>query len=123
MSAEVTVNERRREMIDIKGLSKAEVLAALYNGSHPQGLGFLSSRSGEMTEDDAQALINECVERQYRYHLRSVPPILSFDYVYGRVLKVDLTRDEFDPWGYDRDLGQGHAWEVIDALKKRKSHE
>ena len=28
-------------MVDIKGLNKAEVLAALYNNSKPLGLGFL----------------------------------------------------------------------------------
>lgn len=31
-------------MVSIKGLGKAKVLAALYNASHPQGMGFLQYR-------------------------------------------------------------------------------
>lgn len=42
---------------------------------------------------------------------------LYFDYFVGRVLKVDLSGDEFDPWGYDRDNGAGAAQAVIDRLK------
>jgi hypothetical protein len=34
---------------------------------------------------------------------------LSFDYYFGRPLKVDLSGDEFDPWLYDRDAGTGAA--------------
>ena len=42
-----------------------------------------------------------------------------FDYLKGRVMKLDLTSDdEFDPWGYDRDNGRGAAQNVIDALRE-----
>lgn len=39
-----------------------------------------------------------------------------FDYLKGRVMKVDLKGDEFDPWGYDRDNGQGAAMNAIAAI-------
>lgn len=38
-------------VIDIKGLDKAEVLLALYNGSHCQGLGFLQALDTYTLED------------------------------------------------------------------------
>ena len=34
---------------------------------------------------------------------------LYFDYLYGRVMKIDLAGDELDPWLYDRDNGEGAA--------------
>jgi len=40
-----------------------------------------------------------------------------FDYLKGRVMKVDLSGNELDPWGYDRDNGQGRAAEVIESLR------
>jgi len=39
-----------------------------------------------------------------------------FDYLKGRVMKVDLSGDELDPWLYDRDNGHGAAKRVIDSL-------
>lgn len=44
-------------MIDITGLTKAHVLAALYNNSRPQGLGFLHFTPDKMTIDEAQRLL------------------------------------------------------------------
>lgn len=39
-----------------------------------------------------------------------------FDYLHGRVMKIDLAGDELDPWAYDRDNGQGAAQEVVNSL-------
>jgi len=88
--------------ISIAGLDKAEVLAALYNAARPQGLGFLHYDPAPMTREEAEALL-----RQTAY----------FDYVRGRVLKVDLSGDEFDSSLYDRDNGQDAAERVIAALR------
>ena len=88
--------------ISIKGLNKGEVLAGLYNNSKVQGMGFLQAIPGEMTTDQAQAIIDQ--------------GITDFDYLHGKVMKVDLSEDEFSPWGYDRDNGQGSAQKVIDNL-------
>lgn len=93
-------------MISIKGLNKAEVLKALYDGSHIQGMGFMQAvPDGYVTVEHCQQLLDDT---GYPY----------FDYLYGRVLKVDLSKDEFDERLYDRDNGRGAAARIIDILKR-----
>lgn len=90
-------------MINIAGMDKAEVLMKLFNRSKQQGLGFLDARgSKSISLDEARACIDEM-------------PRLYFDYLFGRVLKVDLSKDSFDPWLYDRDNGAGAAERAIHA--------
>lgn len=93
-------------MINIKGLDKAEVLLALYKASHTQGLGFL------------QAVDNYTLEDARRDYEASHDKY--FDYLHGRVLKVDLSGDEFDERLFDRDCGPGAAANAIDALARSK---
>ncbi len=88
--------------ISIVDLDKAEVLAALFNGARAQGAGFIHYSNVPMTALEARSLI----EKNTR-----------FDYVQGRVLKVNLSGDSFDPWLYDRDNGMGAAKLVIDLLR------
>ena len=90
-------------MVDISGLDKAEVLVALYNATHPQGMGFMHYDPKDMTKQEAQALLDS----GYTY----------FDYVKGRIMKVDFEGDSFDPWLYDRDNYQGAAQDVIKVLR------
>lgn len=90
-------------MIQLTGLNKADVLAALYNASKPQGMGFLHYDPKPMTQQEADALLKQ---------------ITYFDYLKGRVMKVDLSKDVLDPWGYDRDNGQGAAQKAIEALTR-----
>jgi len=91
--------------MNIAGLDKAEVLAALYNGSRQQGMGFLQTRGAEgMTVEQArEELANN--EQQY------------LDYLHGRVMKISLRGDELDTLLYNRDNGQGAAEAVIEALR------
>lgn len=90
--------------INIEGLDKAEVLAALYNASMQQGLGFLQPRGAAgMTKEEAA---KELKINTY------------FDYLHGRVMKVDLSKDEFFCGAYDRDNGQGAAEAAIAPLRK-----
>ena len=90
-------------MVDIKGLDKARVLKALYDHSHVQGLGFMqAAQDGDFTVEHCAELLE-----QYTY----------FDYLRGRVLKVDLSRDEFDERLYDRDCGEGAAQRAVDSIK------
>ncbi len=42
--------------INIKGIDKAALLAGLYNGSRPMGMGFLRSKSGEISIEEAREL-------------------------------------------------------------------
>lgn len=88
--------------ISIEGLDKAEVLMALFNGARPQGMGFLHYDPKPMEKAVAQDIL---VRGTY------------FDYVQGRVMKVDLSGDSFSPWGYDRDNGKGAAETIIDTLR------
>jgi hypothetical protein len=90
------------DSIDITGLNKAELLAALYNNSKPQGLGFLSFDAKPMTVTEAVELLT-----QQTY----------FDYLNGRVMKIDLRGNQLNTWAYDRDLGQGAAARVVEAVR------
>lgn len=85
--------------MDIKGISKATVLAALYNASRPQGMGFLQAKPGYLSEKEAQALLD--AGQTY------------FDYLHGRVMKIDLSTDDLRTALYDRDNGQGAAEDAI----------
>lgn len=95
-------------MVNIKGLDKAEVLLALWKGSHAQGMSFLGMMNGGLTLEKAKGMVDELKEHNHP---------LYFDYVMGHVIKCDLTDDEFDPRLYDRDCGEGRAAEVIEALR------
>lgn len=90
-------------MVDIKGLDKARVLKALYDHSHVQGSGFLQAvPEGVVTVEHCAGLL----EKQ-----------TYFDYLHGRVLKVELSGDEFDECLYDRDCGEGAAQRAVDSIK------
>lgn len=91
-------------MISLEGLDKAEVLAALYNASHPQGMGFMAYEAEPMGREEAAALLDDCT---------------YFDYLKGRVMKVDLSTDELDPYLYDRDNSNGAAALAIASLVNR----
>ncbi|MEK7505777.1 MAG: hypothetical protein AAB597_02695 [Patescibacteria group bacterium] len=89
----------------IAKLDKAAVLAALYNASKPQGAGFMHYNPEPMTGEQARQILEKNKSAR-------------FDYMAGRVMKIDLSKDdEFDPWGYDRDNGAGAAQRVIDSLR------
>ncbi len=90
--------------ISIKGIDKAEVLAALYNASRQQGMGFMNQRGqSQMTIEDARKAMDD-------------NPGLYFDYLHGRVMKIDLKDDELEEWLYDRDNGKGAAYNAIKHL-------
>jgi hypothetical protein len=89
-------------VIDISDLDRAAVLATLYNAAKPQGLGFMHYDPSPMTLEEAQGLL----------------PLKRFDYLKGRVLRVDLSGDQIHPAGYDRDNGPGAARRAIDSLRR-----
>ena len=94
-------------MVDIKGLDKARVLKALYDHSHVQGSGFLQA------VPDGVVTVEHCAELLAKYSY--------FDYLHGRVLKVDLSGDEFDERLYDRDCGEGAAQRAVDSVRAERS--
>jgi len=98
--------------IDISGLNKADVLAALYNASRPVESGFLQAagRPFDLNRTLAQELLDQAAAED---------PQLLFDYVYGRPLRIDLTDDvEIDPQWYDEaNGGDGTAARIIQHLR------
>ena len=80
--------------IDISKLNKGDVLATLYNASKPQGLGIFHYDSTPMTREEAESLLEEGT---------------YFDYLKGRVMKIDLSDDILRTHLYDRDNGNGAA--------------
>jgi len=85
-------------MIDISKLDKADILRRLYNNSHPLGMGILNYDPADMTLDEARELL----QKQTR-----------FDYLKGRVMKINLSSDQLDERLYDRDNGKGAALAAI----------
>lgn len=90
--------------MDISNLNKADVLAALYNNSRPLGLGMLHFTPEKMTREEAQKLLDESPDKY-------------FDYVKGRVMKVDLSKDELRTGLYNRDNGIDAAETVLAGLQ------
>ncbi|MEQ9091823.1 MAG: hypothetical protein RIE52_12075 [Balneola sp.] len=91
--------------INISKLNKAEVLAELYNNSKPMGLGWLQADDTPMSTEEAQSLLDD----GYTY----------FDYLKGRVMKIDLSTNELKPFLYDRDNGQGSVQRIVNHLLKK----
>ncbi len=90
--------------IDITGLDKAAVLAALYNAARPRGMGFMDYTPKPMTTEEAKLEL----DRSFRSY---------FDYLNGRVMKVDLSGDSFDSRLFNRDNGEGAAEMAIQSLR------
>lgn len=99
---------RTQPTIDIKGLDKGLVLAALYNGARPQGAGFIQYDPTPMTVEEATATLSKSKDKY-------------FDYLKGRVMKVNFSGDELDPRLYDRDNGENAARKMIDSLRESES--
>lgn len=95
-------------MVSIKGLDKADVLCALYNASKPLGMGVFQFIPGDMTKDQASALLASFGDQKP-----------YFDYLYGRLMKVGISGDEISTGLYDRDLGQGAGERAIAALREK----
>lgn len=92
------------EKINIEGINKAELLAALYNKSKPLGLGFYHFRNEDMTKEEAQKEINQ---RKNLY----------FDYLHGRCMKIDISQNAVNPWLFERDNGKGVVKQVVESLR------
>lgn len=89
--------------MDIAGLSKAKVLAALFNSAKPLGLGIIHYKVNRVMDEKEAAELLE--EQTY------------FDYHEGRLMKVDLSEDEVRTSLYNRDNGEGAAEAAVDAIR------
>lgn len=92
--------------MNIKGVSKAKILSALYNNAKVQGMGFIHFVSGDMSTKEAQSMLDS--GQTY------------FDYVKGRVMKIDLSKEtELDTRLYNRDNGHNAAENIINKIYLR----
>ena len=98
-------------MISIEGLDKADVLMALFNAECPIFPGGVGNPANLMRMLNPQVMEREEAEALLEQRT-------YFDYVRGRVMKVKLEGDAFDPWLYDRDNGEGAAARAIGKLRK-----
>ena len=82
-------------MVNVEGLTDAQILQALYTNSRPLGMGMLHFTPGPLTEVELNSLINGSK--------------FYFDYVKGRVIKTGWNSGdkEIDTRLYDRDNGEG----------------
>jgi hypothetical protein len=97
------------QMVSMNGLDKADVLAALYNAAGSVGKGYLQHDNSSMSRGEARKILDRGQT--------------SFDYLKGRVMKIDLSGGEFDPWLFDRDNGSGAAQRAVNSLRDNKELE
>lgn len=88
-------------IIDISKKDKAAVFKALYDFAHPKGMGVFFNKPGDISIEQAREIVAQTMD---------------FDYVGGRVMKVNISGDSFDSWLYDRDNGKGRAKKAIDTV-------
>lgn len=89
-------------MVNIQGIDKVKLLEALWKKSQPAAffrMQGISPPSFNMNE--AQQAVKGYI-----------------DYFNGRVIKCNLSGDEVDVWGFDRDNGNGAFQSVVDSLRK-----
>ena len=89
--------------ICISNLEKATVLKALFDEALPRfGTGVRSEKNERMSLSKAQSIIDEGP---------------YFTSVGDRLLNVNLSGDEFDPWLYDLVNGEGAAEYAVAGLR------
>jgi hypothetical protein len=98
--------------IDIRGIDKAELLAALHNGTQAVGYGILHDLKRDITVEEARKDWENMQRRGFG----------TFDYYHGRPLKVSLAGDVMFTFAYDRDAGPGTAERIIAALRSKATN-
>jgi hypothetical protein len=71
---------------------------------------YLEQSNDIRTDDDLLALLEKCCD--------AWPPNLRFDYLFGRVMKVNLNGNSFEERLYDRDNGPGAAQDAVERVRK-----
>lgn len=91
--------------MDISKMDKAEVLATLFNNSRPLGMGMLHYKNRNMNVDEAREILKTQTD---------------FDYLEGRVMKIDLSGNELRTGLYNRDNGENAAEKALAVLSKKR---
>jgi len=90
--------------VNIAGLDKAELLMRAFNASKQQGLGLADPLGRQdMTIDQARAIATQ-------------GPMV-YDYLHGRVLKIDISGNEVRTYAYNRDVGLGALEKIVDDMR------
>ena len=90
--------------IDVTDVAPGVLLQVLYMNARVQGLGFLHSTSGPLTVEEIED------------YLKDMPQY--FDYLKGRVMKVEIDGKTLSPNLYDRDNGPGAAERCVLEAKQ-----
>jgi len=105
--------------MNIKDLNKAAILAVLYNRAKCQGgMGILHFDPKPMTVEEARTILSQEQgddATQMFGDFAHNGNRLYFDYLKGRVMKVDLSKDELNTALYNRDNGPNAAEDAIFA--------
>ena len=96
--------------VDVKGLDSAELLVQLWKGS------FNASYFRGRTPPDPPTV------ETARQALRDAPTEY-IDYFNGRVIKIKFSSDIIDPWGYDRDVGEGAFARVVKEMREKRKND
>lgn len=96
--------------INVAGLDKAELLAALYNATYATGLGILDDMGRDITVEEARADLSQ---------LASEGRPLLLDNYRGRTFRMSFDSNLIDSSHYDSIAGQGIAAEVVANLRNR----
>lgn len=107
--------------VNIAGIDKADLLVALYNAARPVGLGYLEYDSKPMTRETALEVMeagDDITQRLTGTDIWFSRSTCRFDYVKGRPLKIDISGDEMETSGYDRDQGEGLAVSIVASLRE-----
>jgi hypothetical protein len=99
---------------DTTGIDTAVLLAALYNSSQPLGMGWLQHDPASMTTEQASVLVEQYTTPSWR---DDGTVNCYFDYLQGRVMKIDVLQNPLDPGLYDRDNGPGAVARVVAGLR------
>lgn len=111
-------------MFNVIGIDKALLLKVLYNRARAQGMGVLFAQSGDMDINEARRILKgrgyECripkpgqLDDRDEFHGDDEVVPLYFDYLKGRVMKIDIAPDEIDTRLYNRDNGRDAAEDAI----------
>lgn len=90
--------------IDVSDIAPGVLLQTLYMGARVQGLGVLHSTSGPLETEEIEE------------YLKDMPQY--FDYLKGRVMKVEINGKTLRPRLYDRDNGVGAAQASVDEARE-----
>ena len=89
----------RHEVIDLRGLDKAEVLVALHVTARPSSFSRRFWKPEPMSLEAARHLLAERTQ---------------FDYIASREMHLELGGDELHTWAYDKANGFGSARQALE---------